>query len=228
MFQLYHNYADQAGYYDVCLLIYHVADHRNIPDVRNTWSNLIEQVHNKAVGEGQISPWESVAMKVEDIGHRTNLNENVFPINIVLQLLLQYDLEFYTHDANPPRQINAPARNLPHNANLMWPIDVFIKLNAPFEGLTATLEALWYAQEPPFTGKVNRKMLIKWMIYLIEQWSVSSRRTGALFGGAENAIGLADLLRVVLGSDVLERSPEDQIWAQRARDVSSTVEEAAR
>ena len=43
--QLYHNYADQAGYYDVCLLIYHAADHRNIPDIRNTWSNLIDQVH---------------------------------------------------------------------------------------------------------------------------------------------------------------------------------------
>jgi len=161
-------------------------------------------------------------MKVEDIGHRTNLNENVFPINIVLQLLLQYDLEFYTHEGNPARQVNGPAR--PHNANLMWPIDVFTRLNAPFEALTATLEALWYAQEPPFTGKANRKMLIKWMIYLIEQWNTTSRRTGAVFGGAENAIGLADLLRVVLGSDVLD----DQGWAQRARDVSATVEEAAR
>jgi nuclear pore complex protein Nup155 len=145
----------------------------------------------------------------------------------VLQLLLQYDLEFYTHEANPRQASSSLAQPLPHNANLTWPIDVFLRLNAPFEYLVATLEAVWYAQEPPFTGR-NRKLLVKWIIYLIEQWATTSRRTGALFGGPENAIGLADLLRVVLGSDVLERIPEDQAWAQRARDVAATVDEAAR
>ncbi|KAH8729029.1 Non-repetitive/WGA-negative nucleoporin C-terminal-domain-containing protein [Phaeosphaeriaceae sp. PMI808] len=223
--ELYHDYADQAGYYDICLLIYHAADYRNVPDIRHTWSNLLEQIHRKAVGEQQTAPWESVAWKVEDIGHRTNLNENVFPVNVVLQLLLQYDVEFYTHDANPRH--NGSSQDLSHNASLTWPIDVFLKLNAPFEYMVATLEALWYAQEHPFTGR-NRKLLVKWIIYLIEQWGTTSRRSGALFGGPENAIGLADLLRVVLGSDVLGRDIDDQTWTQRAREVGAMVEEAAR
>jgi nuclear pore complex protein Nup155 len=161
-------------------------------------------------------------LKVEDLGHRTNLNDNVFPVNIVLQLVLQYDLEFYVHDANA-----ANAQNLALNANLTWPIDVFLKLNAPFESLVATLEALWYAQEPPFAGR-NRKLLVKWIIYLVEQWATVSRRTGALFGGPENAIGLAEVMRIILGSDVLGRDMDDQSWIQRARDVSAIVEEAAR
>jgi nuclear pore complex protein Nup155 len=221
---LYHDYADQAGYYDICLLIYHAADYRNVPDIRHTWSNLIEQIHRKAVADHQTSPWEIVAMRVEEIGHRTNQNENVFPVNIILQLLLQYDIEFYTHDTNPRGN---SAQDLSPNANLQWPIDVFTRLNSPFEYLVATLEALWYAQEPPFTGR-NRKLLVKWIIYLLEEWAVSSRRTGALFGGPENAIGLADLLRVVLGSDVLGREIDDQAWIQRAREIAATVDEAAR
>lgn len=208
-------------------MIYHVADYRNVPDIRNTWSNLIEQVHRRAVGDHQAAPWESVALKVEDIGRRTSLNENVFPINIVLTLLLQYDLEFYTHDARAPQGNAGAVPSLAHNANLTWPIDIFLKLNAPFEYMVATLEALWYAQEQPFTGR-NRKLLVKWIIFLVEQWGATSRRTGALFGGAENAIGLADLLRVVLGSDILGRDIDDQTWVQRARDVAATVEEAAR
>jgi nuclear pore complex protein Nup155 len=163
-------------------------------------------------------------MRVEEIGHRTNQNENVFPVNIILQLLLQYDIEFYTHDTNPRGN---SAQDLSPNANLQWPIDVFTRLNSPFEYLVATLEALWYAQEPPFTGR-NRKLLVKWIIYLLEEWAVSSRRTGALFGGPENAIGLADLLRVVLGSDVLGREIDDQAWIQRAREIAATVDEAAR
>jgi nuclear pore complex protein Nup155 len=166
-------------------------------------------------------------LKIEDLGRRTNLNENVFPVNVVLQLLLQYDIEFYTHEANSRHVNGAAAHELAHNTNLTWPIDVFLKLNAPFEYLVATLEALWYAQEPPFTGR-NRKLLVKWTIYMVEQWGTVSRRTGASFGGAENAIGLADLLRVVLGSEVLGRGPEDEMWIQRARDVAAAVDEAAR
>lgn len=222
--QLYHSYADQAGYYDICLLIYHAADYRNVPDIRHTWSNLIEQVHRKAVGEHMTAPWEAVAMKVEEIGTRTNLNENVFPVHVVLQLLLQYDLEFYTHETNARH--GGPDELAP-NSNLTWVLDVFLKLKAPFEYLVATLESLWYAQEHPFTGR-NRKILVKWIIYLVEQWGAMSRRTGALFGGPENAIGLADLLRVVLGSDVLGRDVDDQVWMQRARDVAAMVDEAAR
>ncbi|RMZ73349.1 non-repetitive nucleoporin [Pyrenophora seminiperda CCB06] len=220
--ELYHDYADQAGYYDICLLIYHAADYRSVPDIRSTWTNLVDQVHRKALTDRQSAPWEAVSLKVEDLGHRTNLNDNVFPVNVVLQLLLQYDLEFYVHDANAPN-----AQNLALNTNLTWPIDVFIKINAPFENLVATLEALWYAQEQPFAGR-NRKLLVKWIIYLVEEWSKISRRTGTLFGGPENAIGLAEVMRIILGSDVLGRDMDDQSWIQRAREVSATVEEAAR
>jgi nuclear pore complex protein Nup155 len=204
-------------------LIYHAADYRNIPDIRSTWTNLIDQEHRKALtGNNQATPWEVVALKVQQIGHRTNLNENVFPINIVLQLVLQYDLEFYVHDANVPN-----AQNLAYNENLMWPIEVFIKLNAPFESLVATLEALWYAQEQPFAGR-NRKLLVKWIIYLVEKWGQESRRTGTPFGGPENAIGLAEVMRIILSSDVLGRDIDDQTWIQKARDVSAVLEEAAR
>jgi len=137
-------------------------------------------------------------------------------------LLLQYNIEFCIHDANAPN-----GQNLALNANLTWPIDVFIRLNAPFETLVSTLEALWYAQEHPFVGR-SRKLLVKWIIYTVEQWGVVSRRTGALFGNPENAIGIADVLRVVLGSDALGRDVDDQAWILRARDVSTTVDEAAR
>lgn len=135
---------------------------------------------------------------------------------------MQYDLEYYTHDRNS----NAGGK-LIYSANISWPIDILVRLNAPFEYLVATFEALWYAQEAPFNGR-NKKLLVKWSIYTIEQWGIISRRSGALFGGAENAIGLAEYMRVVLGSDTLGRDAEDLQWLQRARDARDLVEEAAR
>jgi nuclear pore complex protein Nup155 len=202
-------------------LIYHAADHRNIPDIRNTWSNLIDQVHHQGRSDDVAQPWELVALKVEEIGRRVNMNENVFPVNIVLQLLLQYDLEYYTHDPQ------SKARDVTLNANLTWPIDILIRLNAPFEYLVATFEALWYAQEAPFAGR-NKKLPAKWSIHTIEQWGSASRRAGALFGSPENAIGLAEFMRVLLSSDVFGREMEDQLWLQRGREVRDLVEEAAR
>ncbi|KAF2013061.1 non-repetitive nucleoporin-like protein [Aaosphaeria arxii CBS 175.79] len=223
--ELYHQYADQAGYYDISLLIYHAADHRSIPDVRSTWTNLIERVHTQAVENQQQAPWETVSLEVENVGRRVNLNENVFPVNILLQLLLQYDVQNYNHDSTPSRG----AAELIPCSNLTWPIDVFIKLDAPFEALVATLESLWYAQEPPFTGP-KRKLIVKWIIYTINQWKETSRRQGVPFGAEENALGLADCLRVVLQSDngLRRDSADDKEWIERGRELKEFVDSCAR
>lgn len=207
----------------MCLLIYHSADYRNLPDIRSTWTNLVEQTHRNAVDEDNASPWQMVSYTVESIGRRVSLNENVFPVNIVLQILLQYDITFYTHDGR-----NNADNTLMVCTNLRWPIDVFVKLGAPFESLVSTLEALWYAQEHPFGGR-SRKLLVKWMIYTVEQWRDVSRRQGQAYGSIENAIGLADLLRIVVGAnDIGRETAEDQEWNERGRMVREHVDAAAR
>lgn len=229
--KLFHDYADQAGYYDICLLIFHAADYRNLADVRSTWTNYIDQLHKEAVEEGQQAPWERIATNVERIGHRVDLNENVFPVQLLLQALLQYDLATYTHESGATRRgsnpLNADSHLIPC-ASITWPIDIFIRVGAPFEILVATLEALWYAHEPPFQGR-NRRMLVKWLIYTVEQWGQASNRQGPLFGGEENAIGLAECLQaIVLSSNELDRkSSDDQKWLERGRVVREAVEAAA-
>src|SRR3569833_3922236 len=45
--QLYNSYADPAGYYDVCLLIYHAADYHNPRVIADSWNNLIESTHQE-------------------------------------------------------------------------------------------------------------------------------------------------------------------------------------
>jgi nuclear pore complex protein Nup155 len=192
--------------------------------VRHTWSNVIEQAHRKAVEAEQTAPWESVALTVERLGRRVNLSENIFPVNIVLQMLLQYDVLHYTHDAASLGNDS----DVLLCSNFTWPIDVLIKLDVPFEGVVATLEAMWYEQEYPFRARNNRKLLLKWLIHTVEQWRDASRRQGALFGGSENAIGLHDCLRTLLGSGELQGSADDAAWAEKGRVAMGYVEQAAR
>jgi len=225
LLQLFHSYADQAGYYEICLLIFHAADYRDLPIIRNTWSNLIDQTHEEQIAGKHTAPWEVVAQKIIDIGRRVGLNENVFPVNCILQLLLQHDLEDYTHDFSIRQRPGTNKELIPIN-NIAWPIDIFITLEAPYETLVATLESIWYAQEVPFNTNYGRKLLAKWMIYIVEQWYESTKRNGVPFNGTENAIGLADCLRVVLSSGELTGTERD--WVERGRVIRMRVEEVAR
>lgn len=78
--QLYNGFADQASYYDICVLIYQVADYRNNADIRATWQNLLESVHQETEQAGSPLPYESVSEKVRSLGMRLNLHETIFPI----------------------------------------------------------------------------------------------------------------------------------------------------
>lgn len=226
--QLFHNYCDKAGYYDLSLLIFHAADFRGVPEIRSTWSNIIEQAHRKAVEEGTTA-WENVSLVVETLGRRVNMNENIFPVNIVLQLLLEYHLTTYTTNANEPALITS-ARNTEallyiSPDRITWPLDTLIQLNAPFEYLVASLESFWYSHEHPFDTTRNKKELTKYIIYTTEAWANVSVRSGLPFGGEENSLGLSELLKLVTEEGVLSRDGgEEGQWLERGRVVRVLVD----
>lgn len=193
--------------------------------MRATWTNLLEHSHNDALDRNVPSPWEAVAQDVIRIGRRLKGDENVFPVNIVLQLLLQYHVQYFTSESSPRGTAD---RDLIRCTNFSWPIDVFIDLGVGFEHLIATLEAVWYAQEWPFQGHARRS-IVKWIIYTVEEWYRISNQEGLLFGGEENAIGIAECLRVVLSNEVLSRrEAEDREWLERGRVISQKVDAATR
>lgn len=78
--ELYNGYADQASYFDLCLLIYQVADYRNPTDIAATWKNLLEQLHSTTEAAGSPMPYEKVSEEIRTLGRRLNLSESTFPI----------------------------------------------------------------------------------------------------------------------------------------------------
>ncbi|PHH91198.1 hypothetical protein CDD83_1384 [Cordyceps sp. RAO-2017] len=105
--ELFNQYADQAGYYDLCLLIYHTANYRNSTTISGTWTNLIQQTHDEVMSRldglepGMPSPpmpYEAVTSKIQNIAHHTSLDSNVFPIETLLPELCRYAVA-YQQDA---------------------------------------------------------------------------------------------------------------------------------
>ena len=189
--QLFNDFADQAGYYDVCLLIYHVADFRNASTIQVTWTNLIQQVHDElaaqheaaeAAGPGaQIPPmpYEAVATKINYIAHRVSLDSFVFPIQTLLPELCRYAVA-YQQDATI-------------GADPTWPIGLFLKLRVSHDMIVRVLENIFDTQDYGFSGSV-RNRVIELIVSAVRDWVDEVRRTGGISKGSAIGPSINDLL----------------------------------
>ena len=197
--QLYNDYADQAGYFDICVLIYQAADHRNPSDIKMTWQNLLERVHEEAADRGEPLPYEAISEKVRSLGNRLNLSESMFPIPDLVPMLKRYAYEFQ-NNVGPET----------------WVMDTFIDVQVPYESLVSVLEGMFYNEEAPFQGR-NRRYIANDLIYVISLWfRETSRGAEAVFGGESNAEGVSQLLQVLMQCGLDEQRTQ-QCQALRLR-----------
>lgn len=182
--ELYNTYADQAGYHDLCILIYQVADHRNPADIRASWQELINQTSREALVQRDSLPWEAVGDKVRNLGRRLQGADATFPVQTLLPMLERYSLE-------------EAARGAPKT----WAIDIFLNVDIPHETLLPVLEQIYYGNEHPFIG-AHRRIIAAHMVYVVRTWLEGSSRRGERtpFGSEENASLCVDMLRGLLAA----------------------------
>ncbi|KAF1813320.1 nuclear pore complex protein Nup155 [Eremomyces bilateralis CBS 781.70] len=198
---LFNDYADQAGYFDICIQVFHHADYRSTQDISATWSNLIERTIVDAQAQGGAEPWEMVVDIVRKLGTRVNLSETVFPINMLVNTLLNFAQQYLQ---------GSPAH---------WVTNVFLELEVPHEALISALEVPLHSHEPPFVTPAERAVVANEVLHVCEHWFAVSRRAGGIaFGSEENAAGVSDVLREA--AQLLVQVPgqydEEQL---RARDL---------
>ncbi len=201
--QLFNNYTDQAGYYDLSLLIYNAADFGNARVINETWENLITETHYEneqrlrhwelvqagrplpdgvqpPTGEPPL-PYESVSTQIQNIAHRTSLDSLIFPVDTLLPLVCGYAIN------------NGQDASI--GADPCWPILLFLHLGVPHALITRVLEGILDAQEAPFTGR-RRKVVAQWINLSVETWVRDVERRGAAGKVGDSAISgwVADLL----------------------------------
>lgn len=203
---LYNQYADQASYYDLCLLIYQIADHRVPTDIRATWQNLLEQIHTESLqpaavdgDDGDAFPYQKVANQVRSLGLRLNLDETFFPIPDILPLLEQYSLDYGQRlTQGQPRSFASSATSLSKN---YWVIDTLADIGVPYESLYPALESIFYSDSAPFQGR-NRRQIAGDLVYVVSRWLQSSDRgsrgAGKILGGEQNAARVSQTLQLIL------------------------------
>ncbi|CAH0025896.1 unnamed protein product [Clonostachys rhizophaga] len=185
---LFNEYADQAGYYDLCLLIYHTADYRNSTTIFGTWSNLIQQVHDD-VSELQENPqpntppppmpYEAVASRIQNIAHRTSLDSFVFPIATLLPEVCRY-----AATCQQDGRIGADAS---------WPAQLFLTLGVSHDIIVRVLENVFDTQDYGFSG-ASRYRIIELIAYVVNDWIAEVRRRGGVGKGVSIGPYVGDLL----------------------------------
>ncbi|KAL7627249.1 hypothetical protein AAE478_001438 [Parahypoxylon ruwenzoriense] len=178
--ELFNGYADQAGYYDLCLLIYHVGNFRNSTIIAQTWSSLIQQIHENIAeqwsaynaerrgrgpqtGDEPPQPYKPLVGQIQSICHRSSNDSFIFPVPTLLPAVCRYAFE------------NAQdARNA---ADVNWPVVVFLNLGVSYDLVVRVLEQMFEAQEVPFRG-AGRARIVEWISYVINQWVRDLSRNG--------------------------------------------------
>ena len=207
-FQLYNGYADQAGYFDICILIYQAADHRNPVDIRATWQNLLDRIHeetsHRSTNEGP-QPYEVVIEKVRSLGTRLNLSETMFPITDLLPMLERYAFEFQ-NGVGPET----------------WVVDTLLGIGVPYESIFPVLESMFYSDEAPFRGR-NRRYIATDIVYVVKLWlQETSRGKAKILGGEANAAAVGQCLLM------LQQSGLDGRRAEECRELRVRIEHLLR
>jgi nuclear pore complex protein Nup155 len=179
---LFNKFADPAGYYDVCLIIYNAADLRDPSTIKSTWQQLLEQIHTDAAAkEAGPQPFEAIAETIRSLGGRLRLSETVYPIPLLVPMLLAYSY-------NSQRDI-APEH---------WVMDIFLGLGVSHEQLFETLEQMFCTEDRPFVNKAKGE-IVKEASYVASKWWSESLRAGgtAIFGGEEAAKRVLEFFEAV-------------------------------
>ncbi|KAJ9609842.1 hypothetical protein H2200_006171 [Cladophialophora chaetospira] len=178
---LFNNYADNAGYYDLCLLIYQVADHRDPAQIKQTWQQLLQSVHDKIDDGSPCEPFEAIAEDVRSLGTKLRVSETTFPVQTLLPILEKYSFEHQRRIA-PPH----------------WVVDIFISLEIPYERLFEVLEMMFFSGDTPFVGS-NRKYIASDLAYVVSKWFHESTRAGTIiFGSESSAARVSETMQALL------------------------------
>lgn len=187
--QLFNDYADQAGYYDLCLLIYHTANYRNPTTISSTWDNLIQQTHDEVMARHEAVdtgmqlpplPYEAVTSKIQNIAHHTSLDSFVFPIQTLLPQLCRYAVAFQ--------------QDTTIGADPTWPVQLFLSLGVSHDMIVRVLESIFDTQDYGFSGMV-RNRVIEIIVYVVNDWVAEIRRRGGAGKGGSLGPSVGDLLQ---------------------------------
>lgn len=195
---LFNKYADAAQYFDICLFIYALADHRDASQIKITWSQYLDNVYTQAVANTQnadqgredegrpatADPWETLMSDFRMVASRLRHYEAVFSVPMLVDMLEQSNVKL-----NPLNGDDEPA-------SVHWIPNVFIDLEVPYETIYDSLESVFLTLTQPGSKLSARRVVLGDLLHIVERWMQASytRAGSVLFGTEAGQLRIEELL----------------------------------
>lgn len=178
-------YADPADYYDICLLIFECANHRNEADIRATWDRYIEEIRLKAEQNPQNStPRDAVIEMIRDMSRRLKNSDITFSPATIIPLMENFSATYVPQPGNTELD--------------RWLPDLFIEVGFPFDTILGILQNLYLNGIAPISGPY-RRVVGRHMVDVIWMWHADCIRSNQrIFGTEENATDISQILQVLV------------------------------
>lgn len=174
--ELFNEYADPLGYYDLCLLIFKVSDYKNTDDILKRWELFFERIYHIF----QISDLKNekplyviLRHAFDEVGPKLSSNDIVFPVDELIKLTCKYIQQAIEEESiaqKPPKG---------------FLVDSFINSGVSciklYYIMRSLIENKTYDVYPDFSTEFQSDE----MVYLIQKWYDSDKKLKELVSSNE-------------------------------------------
>ncbi|EGW35328.1 uncharacterized protein SPAPADRAFT_132561 [Spathaspora passalidarum NRRL Y-27907] len=163
---LFNNYTDPLGYYDLCLLIFKISDYKNTDDILKRWELFFDKLYHEYLVEkkGKETFYILLNDAFVSYGARLSSNDLVFPIDELIKLISKYIQEAI--EENPVTQ--KPPRGIV--------VDMFIKCGVSYERLYYVMKSLIEHNTFEIYSGFTNDLRKNEMTYLIKKWYTNDKK----------------------------------------------------
>lgn len=162
---LFNEYADPLGYYEICFEIFKVSDYKNPDEIFKRWELFFEKIFHEFITEKakKSQLYKMISDKIVPVGLSLAPNDLVFPVDRLIKMVCKYIQNAIEEDL----ALQTP----PHGAV----VDIFLQSQIPYEKLYVSMKSL-IENNAYDVNNLTQYLKTSEMVYLIRKWYQNDRK----------------------------------------------------
>lgn len=191
---LFNEYADPLGYYEICFSIFKVSDYKNPDEIFKRWEFFFEKIfHEYMTDKSNTVPlYQMISERIVPVGLSLSPNDLVFPVDRLIKMVCKYIQSAIEEDA---------AGQTPPQGAV---VEMFSKAQISYEKLYILMKSLIEHNAYDVYSGFTQYLKTSEMVYLIRKWYSNDKKLKDSVEG-EQIASMTEYL--------LEKDPVDK-WVQ--------------
>lgn len=189
--ELFNEYADPLGYYEICFAIFKVSDYKNPDEIFKRWEFFFEKIFHTFMTEksNNVPLYQMISDKIVPVGLSLAPNDLVFPVDRLIKMVCKYIQNAIEEDAStqtPPRGAV---------------IEMFFKAQIPYEKLYISVKSLIEHNSYEVYSGFTQYLKTSEMVYLIRKWYNNDKKLKDAVDGEQ----IASLTEYLVENDPIDK-----------------------